>query len=197
VDQYGWNARSSEFLEKRTLLYGSIPFHFGILLTLVGHAGGLLIPQTVYDIAGIRSEAHLLIAFWMGLLVGAAAFVGALLLLWRRMSHSRVRAAGTMNDTFTLGSLVVVIGTGLYNVLFGHYDVLCTVAPWIRGIVTFTPDPGLMLPVPVSYKIHVLSALVLLGFSPFSRLIHIWSAPLRYLFRKELSFRRHGSICRN
>jgi nitrate reductase gamma subunit len=190
VDRYGWNARSSEFLEKRALFYGSILFHFGIVLTLLGHVGGLLIPQALYDIAGIRSEAHLFIAYWMGLLVGAAAFAGAVLLLRRRMNNSRVRAASTMNDTFTIGALAIVIGTGMYNVLFGHYNVLYTLAPWIRGIVTFTPDPGLMRPVPISYKIHVLSALALLGFSPFSRLIHIWSAPLGYLFRKFLVFRR-------
>jgi nitrate reductase gamma subunit len=197
ADRYGWNARSSEFLEKRRLFYGSVPFHFGILLTLVGHAGGLLIPQAVYDLAGIRPEAHLLIAYWMGLLVGAAAFVGALPLLWRRTRNSRVRATGTINDAFTLGALIFVIGTGLHNVLLGHHNVLYTVAPWIRGIVTFTPDPGLMLPVPLSYKIHVLSALALLGFSPFSRLIHIWSAPVFYLFRRALLFRVHGSVCRN
>jgi nitrate reductase gamma subunit len=190
VDRYGWNARSSEFLEKRALFYGSIFFHYGIVLTLLGHAGGLLIPQTVYDIVGIRSEAHLSIAYWMGLFVGASALVGAVLLLWRRMTHSRVRAASTMNDAFTIGALVMVIGTGVYNVLFGHYNVLYTVAPWIRGVVTFTPDPGLMRSVPISYKVHVLSALALLGFSPFSRLIHIWSAPLAYLFRKVLVFRR-------
>lgn len=194
ADAYGWNARSSEFLEKRTLFYGSVPFHFGILLTLGGHAGGLLIPQSLYDMAGIRSEVHLLIAYWVGLFVGAAAFVGAFLLLWRRTTVSRVRAAGTMNDTVTIGALVVVIGTGLYNVLFGHYNVLYTVAPWIRGIVTFTPDPALMVPVPLNYKIHVLGALALLGFSPFSRLIHIWSAPFVYLFRKPVVFRRRKDM---
>ena len=191
VDRYGWNAQSSEFLEKSSLFYGSIFFHFGIVLTLLGHAGGLLIPQAVYDIAGFRSEAHLSIAYWMGLLVGAAAFTGAVLLLRRRITYSRVRAASTMNDTITIGALVIVIGTGVYNVLFGHHNVLYTVAPWIRGVVTFTPDPGLMRPVPISYKFHVLSALALLGFSPFSRLVHIWSAPLGYLFRKLLIFRSH------
>jgi len=190
VDCYGWHAQSSEFLEKRALLYGSILFHFGILLTLLGHTGGLLIPQAVYDIAGIRSEAHLSIAYWMGLLVGAAAFAGAVLLLWRRTTDPRVGVVSTMNDTFTIGALVIVIGTGLYNVIFGHHNVLYTVAPWIRGIVIFTPDPGLMRPVPISFKIHILGALALLGFSPFSRLIHIWSAPLTYLFRRFLVFRK-------
>jgi nitrate reductase gamma subunit len=106
------------------------------------------------------------------------------------MTNARVRAASTMNDTFTIGALVIVITAGLYNVLFGHFNVLYTVAPWIRGIVTFTPDPGLMRPAPLSFKVHILGALALLGFSPFSRLIHIWSAPLVYFFRKFLIFRR-------
>ncbi|MCU0594829.1 MAG: respiratory nitrate reductase subunit gamma [Desulfobacterota bacterium] len=189
-DRYGWNAQSSEFLEKNSLFYGSVFFHFGIVLTLLGHAGGLLIPQALYDIAGIRSETHLAIAYWMGLLVGAAALAGALLLLRRRITHSRLRATSTVNDAITLGALVVVIGAGMYNVLFGHHNVLYTVAPWIRGVLTFTPDPGLMRQVPISYKVHVLSALALLGFSPFSRLVHVWSAPLGYLFRKLLIFRR-------
>ena len=114
---------------------------------------------------------------------GLAAFAGALLLLRRRLTQPRVQAAGTLNDTITIGGLVFVIGVGFYNVLFGHYNVLYTVAPWIRGIVTFTPNAALMREVPLSYKIHVHAALALLGFSPFSRLVHIITLPLQYLFR--------------
>jgi nitrate reductase gamma subunit len=99
-----------------------------------------------------------------------------------------------MNDTITLGGLVIVVGMGVYNVLFGHYDVLHTLAPWIRGIVTFTPDADLMRPVPISYKLHVLSALALLGFSPFSRLVHIWSVPFTYVFRRYIVFKKRREI---
>lgn len=194
TDRYDWNAHSSEFLEKESLFYGSFLFHWGIVLTFFGHAGGMLIPQGVYDLIGIRSEVHLGIAYWVGLVVGGAALVGSVLLLWRRITNLRVRAAGTMNDTITLGGLVIVVGMGLYNVLFGHYDVLHTLAPWIRGIVTFTPDADLMRPVPISYKLHVLSALALLGFSPFSRLVHIWSLPFTYVFRRYLVFKRRREI---
>ncbi len=190
IDQYSWNARSSEFLEKKSLFYGSVLFHWGILLALVGHAGGLLIPQSVFDLVGINSKAHLSIAYWSGLVAGITAFVGSLLLLWRRINNSRIKAAGTVNDVITISGLLIVIGIGLYNVVFGHYNVLYTVAPWIRGIVTFTPDPNLMLDVPISYKLHILSALALLGFSPFSRLVHIWSAPFSYAFRRYVVFRK-------
>jgi nitrate reductase gamma subunit len=196
TDRYYWNARSSEFLEKNSLFYGSILFHWGILFTLLGHAGGLLIPQSVFDLVGINSKAHLSIAYWSGLLVGIAAFAGSLLLLWRRINNPRVKAAGTVNDIITISGLVIVIGIGLFNVVFGHYNVLYTVAPWIRGIVTFRPDASLMLQVPISYKLHILSALALLAFSPFSRLVHIWSAPVFYIIRRRIVFRRKPGTSR-
>jgi len=191
TDRYSWNARSSEFLEKNTLNYGSVLFHWGILGTLLGHAGGLLIPQSVFDLVGISSEAHLAIAYGSGLLVGIAAFVGSVILLWRRLTNKRVKAAGTANDLITIGGLVIVIGLGLYNVIFGHHNVLYSVAPWIRGILTFRPEAGLMLDVPINYKIHILSALALLAFSPFSRLVHIWSAPVFYFVRRRILFKRY------
>ena len=191
TDRYEWNARSSEFLEKKSLRYGSVLFHWGMVGTFLGHAGGLLIPQRYFDLAGIEAHTHVAIAYWAGLAVGIAAFVGAVLLLWRRLATARVHAAGTLNDTVTIGGLVAVIGLGLYNVVFGHYNVLYTLAPWIRGVVTFTPDAALMREVPLSYKLHVLSALALLGFSPFSRLVHIWSLPISYFFRRSIVFRRH------
>jgi nitrate reductase gamma subunit len=195
TDRYSWNARSSEFLEKNELFYGAVIFHWGILLTLAGHAGGLLIPQRLFDLAGIHSDAHLFIAYWTGLPVGIAAFVGSLLLLKRRLSNARVKAAGTVNDVVTIGALAIVGGLGLFNVVFGHHNVLNTVAPWIRGVVTLRPDATLMREVPLSYKLHILSALTLLAFSPFSRLVHIWSAPFFYFVRSQILFRRtHGFI---
>ena len=190
TDRYGWSARSSEFLEKKALFPGSILFHWGIVFTFLGHAVGLLIPQRVFDLFGIDSRMHLAIAYWSGLAVGLAAFVGVLLLLRRRLTHPRVQAVNRLNDTITLVALVVVIGAGLFNVIFGHYNVLYTVAPWIRGIVTFTPDATLMKEVPLGFKIHVTAAWALLGYSPFSRLIHIWSLPLTYFFRSPILLRR-------
>jgi nitrate reductase gamma subunit len=190
TDAFGWNARSSELLDKESLKTGITVFHWGILLTLVGHTGGLLIPQSLYDAVGIDGQTHTRIAYYSGWLVGAAAFVGSLLLLRRRLRRPRVRASTTMNDWITLLLLVWVIGAGLYNVAFEHFYVLDTIAPWIRGIVTLRPDPTLMRDAPLSYKVHILSALALLGFSPFSRLVHIWSVPVTYLFRRYIVFRR-------
>ena len=105
-------------------------------------------------------------------------------------SYRQACQGGRVNDLITIAGLLLVIGMGVFNVIFGHYNVLDSVAPWIRGILTFRPDASLMAGVPLSYKIHILLALLLLAFSPFSRLVHIWSAPVFYLFRRPIIFRR-------
>jgi nitrate reductase gamma subunit len=190
TDAFGWNARSSEILDKGSLRLGVTIFHWGILLTLLGHTGGLLIPQTLYGAVGITGQTHTRIAYYSGWVVGGAALVGSVLLLWRRLTRTRIRITTSLNDWITLLLLIWVIGIGLYNAAFGHYYVLDTLAPWIRGIVRFRPDPTLMREVPLSYKIHILSALALLAFSPFSRLVHIWSVPVTYFLRRYVLFRR-------
>lgn len=189
-DAYQWNAKSSELLDKRGLNAGSTVFHWGILGTLLGHAGGLLIPQRLFDVVGIDGQAHTTLAYWTGMAVGIAAVIGLIILISRRLLLVRVRKTTSANDWVTVLGLFLVSVLGLYNVFFGHFYVLDTVAPWIRGIVTFRPDPDLMRTVPISYKLHILSALALLGFSPFSRLVHIWSAPLFYVLRSPILFRR-------
>jgi nitrate reductase gamma subunit len=191
TDRYHWNARSSELLEKRGAYYRITLFHWGILLTLLGHTGGLLIPQRYYDLIGINGQVHTSVAIGGGFIFGLAAFLGVGLLLHRRITKPRIAAITTWNDFVTLILLFLATGAGLYNVIFGHFYVLDTIAPWIRGIVLLRPDPQLMLHVPLSYKVHIIIALGLLGFSPFSRLIHIWSAPFTYLIRKFLLFRVH------
>jgi nitrate reductase gamma subunit len=193
TNPYDWNSKSSELLDKEGLKIGITIFHWGVILTLLGHGGGLLIPQKVYDFVGINSQVHTRLALVVGFIVGGAALLGLVLLTWRRITKDRVLATTTLNDFVTLGLLLFVITAGLANVVYGffeHFDVLHSIAPWIRGIVTMTPDPSLMVQVPLRYKVHILSAFALIGFSPFSRLVHIWSAPFTYLFRRWIVFRR-------
>ena len=46
-DKFGWTTRSSQLYESRLLRIGSPMFHFGILVVIVGHVIGLLIPRVV------------------------------------------------------------------------------------------------------------------------------------------------------
>ena len=190
TDRYAWNAHSSEMIEKKNLFVGIYLFHVGIIGTFLGHAGGLLIPQSLYEMVGIGGEAHTTMAYYAGMVLGLSTFLGALLLLSRRLFITRIRLMTTVSDFVILIGFVFVSGVGTYAVFFGHFYVLDTVAPWIRGIVTLQPDPSLMATVPIVYKIHILSALALLGISPFTRLVHIWSVPIFYLLRRPIVFRR-------
>jgi nitrate reductase gamma subunit len=189
TDPFGWNSRSSELLDKKSLKYGSYLFHGGILLTLLGHSGGLLIPQAVFDAVGLSGAAHTRMAITVGSVIGLAAFAGILGLTGRRIAKERIRKSTSAGDWVTLLLLLAVVSAGLYNVFFGGYYVLDTIAPWIRSIVTLAPEPGLMRDVPATYQVHIVGAFILFAFSPFSRLVHIWSVPLAYLFRRFIVFR--------
>jgi nitrate reductase gamma subunit len=191
TDPFHWNAGSSELLEKESLKAASLVFHYGIILTFVGHAGGLLIPQSVYDQFGIDGRVHTRIAIVLGALFGVAALLGNALLIWRRLTNKRVLVTSASMDLVTVVLLFLVIAVGTYNVFFGHYYVLDTIAPWIRGIVVFTPEPRLMADVPFSYQLHILLSFTLLAISPFTRLVHIWSVPIPYVFRNTIVFRKH------
>ncbi|MGB6067315.1 MAG: respiratory nitrate reductase subunit gamma [Desulfomonilaceae bacterium] len=192
TDPYNWNSKSSELLDKDSLKYGILFIHWGIIITFLGHLTGLLTPQYILDKVGITSKIHEFVAIAVGIVVGSLAWIGLILLLGRRLTRKRVMAHTSVNDFVTLFLLFIVVSLGLYNALWGGYGtkVLYTITPWIRGIVTLTPDPNLIANVPWTYKVHILAALALLGFSPFSRLVHIWSVPIPYLVRSFIVFRR-------
>lgn len=190
ADPLNWNAKSSELLDKGSLRWGAMLFHYGILLTFIGHAGGMLVPQAFYDFLGFSGEAHTRVAIGLGIPFGLLALVGVLWFIWRRLARRRVRIHSTPQDWVTLFLLLFTIGIGFRNVLFGHYYVLDTVAPWVRSIVLLRPDPGLMENVPWAYKLHVLGAFAFFAFSPFSRMVHAWSYPFTYLARSFILYRR-------
>ncbi len=190
TDPFHWNARSSELLEKQSLRWPSLLFHYGVIFTFIGHFGGLLIPQAVYDHFGIDGQTHTRIAQVLGMLFGAAALLGSVGLLWRRITSKRLLATSSVMDVLTSLLLLLVIGIGTFNAFFGHFYVLDSVAPWIRSIVTFRPEPRLLAHVPWAYQLHILLAFSLFALSPFTRLIHIWSVPVPYAFRSHLVVRR-------
>ncbi len=190
TDRFHWNAHSSELLGKTNLKVPITLFHWGIILTFLGHFTGLLTPQWFLDRIGINAKMHDLVAIITGAIFGLTALIGIIWLFVRRIMNRRVARITTLSDIILLVLLIFVIGVGTYNAFFARYDILNSVAPWIRGIVTFTPDASLMAPVPWSYKIHVLAAFLLFAISPFTRLVHIWSVPIPYLARRLIVFRK-------
>ncbi|UOE77880.1 respiratory nitrate reductase subunit gamma [Parageobacillus thermoglucosidasius] len=194
-DQFGWTSKSSEILEKKQLRLGSLLFHWGILFVFVGHVMGIFIPESVYATLGITEETYHLIALVGGIPAGLAALIGLLILIRRRATVKRVRATSSRGDWIALFFLAVVILTGLSATLFNidsnGFDYRTTIGPWFRSVLAFRPNPAYMEQVPIIFQIHVIAALGIFAVWPFTRLVHIFSLPLRYFNRSYVVYRKH------
>ncbi|CRK51043.1 nitrate reductase (gamma subunit) [Rhodococcus sp. RD6.2] len=193
-DQFGWTTRSSQMYESRLLRLGSPLFHFGILAVLAGHVGGVLIPASWTSALGISEGAYHVIAVGMGVPAGIATVAGLAILVYRRTTVVSVRKVTTVNDKIMYGLFIVVIATGMFNtlgenVILGHYDYRSTVSPWFRSLFSLSPQPELMVGVPLSFQLHGLTVLALLAIWPYTRLVHVFSAPLGYLGRPYVVYR--------
>ncbi|MFB9275157.1 respiratory nitrate reductase subunit gamma [Cohnella cellulosilytica] len=197
TNPFGWTSKSSEMLEKRKLKWGSLLFHYGILAVFCGHIAGLLVPVEVYRRLGVSDELYHLAAIAGGMPAGIAAFVGSLILLYRRYADARIRATSSTGDRAALLVLVVVLFTGLAatagnSLSHGDFDYRTTINPWLRGVLALQPDPALMETVPVGFKVHILTTFVLYLVFPFTRLVHVFSLPLGYLRRSYVLYRRRN-----
>lgn len=194
TDQFGWSAKSSEFLEKRQLKWGSVLFHYGIIFVFFGHVAGILIPKAFYDSVGITDHMYHFGAVWIGGIAGLATILGVCLLMVRRFTVKRIYVHSTFRDILVLVLLTLIIFSGFVNTVWytGRgvaFEYRETISPWFRGILTLNPDSALMAGIPLGFQIHVVSALLLFGIWPFTRLVHVWSLPLEYLKRKYIVYR--------
>lgn len=196
--QFGWTAKSSEFLEKRTLKWGSTFFHWGIICVFFGHVAGLLVPLSVYHALGVSDHVYHMFAVIGGGAAGIAAVFGIGILLTRRVSFKRIRKTSTISDFVAVFLLAVVIICGVTatgsNIGFGgtEFDYRATIGPWVREIFVFHPDLNLMVDSPILFKIHILAALTLFLIWPFTRLVHVFSFPITYINRNYVLYRKRG-----
>jgi nitrate reductase gamma subunit len=193
-DKFGWTTRSSQLYERRLLRVGSPLFHFGILLVALGHIGGLLIPESLTSAAGVSETAYHVAAAGLGTISGFCTLAGIAILIYRRRTVGPVFSATTRNDkamyVLLVATIVLGLGTTVLGNLTGHpHDYRLTVAPWFRSIFYLHPDTALILKAPIGFRLHVLAAWVLFAFWPFSRLVHVFSAPVGYLTRPYIVYR--------
>ena len=197
VDQLSWTAKSSEFLEKKTLKWGSMLFHIGILLVSVGHIVGLLVPKSFLESLGVSESLYHSGAVYVGGLAGIITLIGILILLNRRLTNKRVRITSDTSDIITVILIFLIIIVGIYNTfigtrLYSDFDYRETISPWFRGLLTFVPNPSLMRGVPLGFQLHILISFALIGIWPFTRLVHVWSVPLTYFKRRYIIYRKRA-----
>ncbi|MCM2581278.1 respiratory nitrate reductase subunit gamma [Bacillus stercoris] len=195
-DQFGWTAKSSEMLEKKKLAAGSTLFHWGLLCVVGGHVMGILIPEGVYGAIGISEHMYHKMAIGAGLPAGIAACTGLVILTYRRLFDKRIRKTSSPSDILTLILLLFMILSGVaatfLNIDSKGFDYRTTVGPWFREIVLFRPDPSLMESVPLWFKFHIVIGYIVFILWPFTRLVHVFSLPLKYLTRSYVVYRKRS-----
>jgi nitrate reductase gamma subunit len=192
-DKFGWTTRSSQLYESRLLRLGSPLFHFGILFVLMGHVTGLGVPESWTEAVGVSEGAYHALAVGTGTIAGVCTVVGMAILIYRRRTVGPVFSATTRMDKAMYLVLATVILLGLANTaianIFGHYDYRDGVSVWFRGIFRLSPHPELMADAPIGFQLHGLAAFGLFALWPFTRLVHVFSAPLGYLTRPYIVYR--------
>ena len=188
-EQYTWRSGSSQLLRRRQLTWGSNLFHVGVLVIFVGHFGGLLTPIWVFEALGISYGLKQWIAIGVGGVAGVMAFIGMSLLVHRRLFDSRVRKTSSFGDIAILLILYVQLILGLSTIFVSlqHLDgqEVVKFMTWAQGILTLQPGvSSVIADVHLLFKLHLFLGMTIFLVFPFTRLVHIWSAPIWYVGRR-------------
>jgi len=181
---YTVSSLSSQFLEGRSLFWGTILFHIGILGLFFGHLAAFLVPEAV--LAWNSEPVRLLVLEGTGAVFGISTLIGLTLLVVRRLSHPRIRAVTTRMDVAIEGVLLVQIVLGVWIALdyrWGSSWFASSLAPYLWSLVRFSPEPTAVFAMPWVVKLHVFGAFLILFLVPFTRLVHFIVAPFHYIVR--------------
>lgn len=186
--QYTWKAGSSMIMDRKNMRLASNLFHIGVLGIFFGHFVGMLTPHWVYE-PFLSVEHKQLMAMIGGGGAGILMLIGGVMLLKRRLTNTRVRATSSTADTLILLLLVIQVCLGLLTIPFSaqHLDgsEMMKLVAWAQSTVTFQGGGYEYLEgVALIFKIHLVLGMTLFLLFPFTRLVHIWSAPVEYLTRR-------------
>lgn len=200
-DPFTWKSSSSQMLRTKQLRIGSVLFHVGVLVIFLGHFVGLLTPIWVFDAIGISHGAKQMLAVVAGGVAGVMALVGGLMLFHRRWTDPRIRRTSSFADIAILLLLLAQLVLGLLTIFssLGHLDghEMVKFMSWAQGIFTFDAAAAdYIKDVALVFKAHLVLGLTIFLVFPFTRLVHMLSAPVRYLWRpgyQVVRSRKHGA----
>ncbi len=184
TNRFTYSSLSSELLEKRQLFWGSIPWHYGIILILLAHLFAGLFPGAAARVLG--GPTRLAALELVGMALGLFTVVGLAVLIIRRLQAPFLVRATSPVDWILLALLAVQVVTGVSIALFARWGslwYLYTAVPWFWSLVSFQPDPSPVLPLPDFVKLHMVNGFILILLFPFTRLVHIFTVPISYLWR--------------
>ena len=183
--RFSYSSLSSQFLENKLHFWGSVPFHYGILFVLTGHAIAIVMPKVI--LAWNAAPLRLFILETTGLAMAILALVGLINIIVRRQTNAKAKRVTDLSDRVLYFFLGLQIATGI-GVAVGHgwgsSWFSAAVTPWFWSLVTFNPDVSYIANLHWLIQVHILNAFFLVGFFPFTRLVHILVIPNPYLWRR-------------
>jgi nitrate reductase gamma subunit len=187
-EQSIWPSGSSQSLRRRQLIWGAALSFGGILVLFVGHFIGLLTPIWVFDAIGISHSFKQGMAIMIGGIAAVFGFIGISLLVHRQLLDARIRAASSFADGAILLMVYaqLILGLATIAVSLKYLDGCAMVKfmTWAQGILTLKPSVATLIAgVDPIFKLHLFLGMTILLVFPFTRLVNIWSVPIRYLGR--------------
>ncbi len=183
-DRYSYSSFSSQFLENRTLFWGSVPWHFGVIIILLAHLVALLVPGVWAGL--IADPTRLYVLEVIGLALALAATAALVLLFIRRLFSRRIFVVSSTMDWVLLLVLMTQMALGFWVALFFRWGsdwYLHTAVPWLQSLATLDPETQFVTSLPWVVKLHMLGGFVIIALFPFTRLVHLVTFPITYLWR--------------
>lgn len=183
-ERYTYSSLSSQFLENRVLFWGSVPWHYGIVLILLAHLLALLFPGPWGLLLG--SATRLYVLELTGMALALLTIVGLVLLVVRRLANPRAFTVTSVVDWVLEVDLLVQVILGLWVAFFyrwGSAWYLQTAVPWIFSLVKLNPQIQFVSVLPLVVKLHMLNGFLIIALFPFTRLVHLVTFPITYLWR--------------
>jgi len=175
---------SAQFLEGRQGFWGTVPFHWGILMVFLGHFVAFAFPKGV--LAWNSYPVRLIVHEGLGFTFAVALLIGLVALILRRLLHPRLKVVTTRMDLFIELVLLAQVVLGCWIALgyrWGSSWFAADLSPYLWSILKLNPQTEAVVAMPLVIKAHIVGAFSILLIFPFTRLIHILVAPFHYLWR--------------
>ena len=184
ADRFSYSSFSSQFLENRRLFWGSVPWHYGIILVLLAHLVALIFPGAWGGL--LAAPLRLYVLEVTGMALALMSIAGLAWLLARRLTNARIFVVTTAMDWLMLVALLVQVTLGFVVAFFfrwGSAWYLNTAVPWLVSLALFNPQIQAVAVLPLWVKLHMLSGFLIIAMFPFTRLVHLVTFPITYLWR--------------
>lgn len=175
---------SSQFLEGKSLFWGSVPFHIGIMVVFLGHLIAFLLPEAT--LAWNRIPVRLIILEVTAFIFGCTVLIGLVALMYRRLTNARIRAVTTPVDIALEVLLLAQVVLGLWVALgfrWGSSWFAADLSPYLWSLLKLSPETSAVFALPWVIKLHIVGAFAIVMIIPFTRLIHFLVAPFHYIAR--------------